>query len=167
MTRRAPLTYTTRVSFDDILRQWEAGRPARRAGRENPASRALDDWLERHPPSPEAGREDGAGPSAAERAAELRRLRPQAELDLHGLRAEEVEPALERFVSASRRQGLRKVLIIHGKGRHSQGEPVLHRLVRRYLERSPHAGAFGEADRTLGGSGAVWVVLRPPARRKG
>ncbi len=167
MTRRAALPYTTPMSFDDILREWEAGEPARKARRDKPAARNFSDWLERHPPAPEAGREDAYGPTAAERAAELRRLRPEATLDLHGLRADEVEPALERFLSGSRRRGLRKVLVIHGKGRHSQGEPVLNRLVRRCLERSPHAGACGPADRTLGGSGAVWVALRPPAQRKG
>jgi DNA-nicking Smr family endonuclease len=92
-------------------------------------------------------------------------MKPEATLDLHGLRAEAVIPAVERFVSASRRSGLRKVLIIHGKGKHSQGEPVLQRLVRAYLERSPHAGAFGPADRAMGGSGATWAALREPKKR--
>lgn len=153
------------MSFDETLREWEAGRPARRAKHENAASRSLAEWLERHPPVPQAGREDAYAPSPAERAAELRRLQPEATLDLHGLRAEQVAAALERFLSASRREGLRKVLIIHGKGHHSQGEPVLQRLVRQHLERSPHAGAFGPADRSLGGTGAVWVALRPPRGR--
>ena len=158
------------MSFDEILRDWEARKPPRKAKPDAPAARALADWLERHPPAPEAGREAGReeayGPSPAERAAELRRLKPEATLDLHGLRAEEVAPALERFLSASRRQGLRKVLIIHGKGKHSVGAPVLSGLVRGHLERSRHAGASGPADRSLGGSGAVWVALRPPARPK-
>jgi dsDNA-specific endonuclease/ATPase MutS2 len=154
------------VSFSDTLREWEAARAARGTRREDPAARALVEWLDRHPPAPEAGREDAYCPSAAERSAELCRLRPEATLDLHGLRAEEVSPALERFVSASRRQGLRKVLIIHGKGKHSQGEPVLRGLVRGYLERSPHTGAFGPADPRLGGSGAVWVTLRPRPPRQ-
>lgn len=154
------------MGFEEILREWEAGRPARKAKRENASARALAEWLERHPPAAQPGRDDAHRQSPAERAAELRRLKPEAELDLHGLRAEQVAPALERFVSASRRQGLRKVLIIHGKGRHSQGEPVLQRLVREYLERSPHAGAFGPADRSLGGRGAVWVALRAPRRRR-
>jgi DNA-nicking Smr family endonuclease len=153
------------VSFEDTRGRWQAGAPARKAKRANPASRALADWLERHPPAPDAGREEPGGPSPAERAAELRELRPEAELDLHGLRADEVGRALEGFLSASRRGGLRKVLIIHGKGKHSQGEPVLRRLVRAHLERSSHAGSFGQAERGLGGSGALWVILRPPAKR--
>ncbi len=152
------------MSFDEILRDWEAGRSARKARREDACARSLAVWLERHPPTAAAEREEAGQPSPAQRAAELRRLAPEAEIDLHGLRAEQVTPALERFISTSRRQGLRKVLVIHGKGTHSRGEPVLQRLVREYLERSPHAGAFGPADRSLGGRGAVWVALRPPRR---
>ncbi len=180
----AARTYTSPVGFDEILREWEAGRRAereaqgdakgkarsdagRRTGRGSSAARSLAQWLERHPPKEQAGREKGyVSPQAerAERAAELRRMKPQAALDLHGLRAEQVIPALERFVSASRRAGLRKVLIIHGKGKHSQGEPVLQRLVRAYLERSLHTGAFGPADRAMGGSGATWAALREPKK---
>jgi DNA-nicking Smr family endonuclease len=157
------------VGFDEILRDWEAGRARRAAegerraaARRDPAARSMEEWLERHPPQAQPGRDDGDGSSPAERAAALRRLAPQATLDLHGMTAEEAAPALERFVSAARKAGLRKVLVIHGKGHHSQGEPVLQRLVREYLERSRHTGAFGAADRTMGGSGAVWVVLRTP-----
>jgi len=53
------------------------------------------------------------------------------------------------------------VLLIHGKGNHSPGQPVLERVVRNFLEKCPHTGAFGKADRAHGGRGATWVRIRP------
>jgi DNA-nicking Smr family endonuclease len=85
---------------------------------------------------------------------------PQATLDLHGMNSREAEQALERFILRCRRKGLRKVLIVHGKGHHSRGEPVLQSVVRMYLEKSPYTGAFGPADRRHGGRGATWAVVR-------
>jgi DNA-nicking Smr family endonuclease len=101
---------------------------------------------------------EGRGDSEAD----VRRMNqePQATLDLHGMNSREAEQALENFVFTCRRRGLRKVLIVHGKGHHSQGEPVLQGVVRRYLEKSPYTGAFGSADRKHGGRGATWVMVR-------
>jgi len=99
----------------------------------------------------------------AAREAETRRLaakRPEASLDLHGMRAEEAEAALAAFLEVSARKGLEKVLVITGKGIHSQGEPVLGKAARRAIEASPWAGRFGVADAASGGGGALWVILK-------
>lgn len=128
------------------------------SGKNNP----MADWLSRYPPRPEDLSEEtaeGGGPVSSS----FKRMKPQRTLDLHGMRAEEALRALEQFVVTCRRAGVRKVLVIHGKGYHSQGEPVLRGLVRRYLEQSPHTGAFGPAPRELGGSGALWVAIRQTA----
>jgi DNA-nicking Smr family endonuclease len=90
----------------------------------------------------------------------LRRLKPQASLDLHGRTAVEAEALLTEFIASSSRAGLDKVLVIHGKGIHSSSEPILYDLVRSVLERSDLAGSFGPADKESGGRGATWVLIR-------
>ena len=149
------------MDFGEILKQWE-GRP-RPAKRSSP----MDEWLERYPPG--RGEEAERRPDEPEqpptaRHAALRRMEPQAQLDLHGLTAEEALRAVGRFLAECRSNGLEKVLIIHGKGHHSSGGPVLGSAVRRFLERSPHAGPFGEAEARWGGRGALWVLLRQRSR---
>jgi DNA-nicking Smr family endonuclease len=53
-------------------------------------------------------------------------------------------------------------MIIHGKGRN--GEGVLKREVRAYLERHRKTGAMGYAKGPDGGRGALWVMLRTGGR---
>ncbi len=122
-------------------------------------------WLLRNSVPDPAERETSAeeeeaaadGPASAER---IRRMRPQATLDLHGKTKAEAELAIDRFLAESQRRGLEKVLIIHGKGIHSESEPVLASEVRKILEESPMVGAFGPATRDLGGRGATWARIR-------
>jgi DNA-nicking Smr family endonuclease len=156
----------TTMSFGEILEAWERGR---RRGRAMPASQPaqargvpavdMNAALDRYPPS-SAELDRDRGKPAHEEAEQRGNRQPQAELDLHGLSGAEAEEALERFLREARDRGLRRVLIIHGKGHHSPGEPVLPRTVRAYLEKCPYTGAFGPADRRLGGRGATWVALR-------
>jgi DNA-nicking Smr family endonuclease len=126
----------------------------------------MDSLLERYPPDPGTGgpsRERDAGEGRSESQYQRMRPRePQAELDLHGLTVGEAKAALQRFLRDSRARGLEKVLIIHGKGNHSRGQPVLEATVRAWLESSSLAGAFGRAERRHGGSGATWVIVRLP-----
>jgi DNA-nicking Smr family endonuclease len=128
---------------------------------------ALSSWLDSHgtvdkdgeSPSSQA---DGPGARAA-REAEIRRIKakkPEATIDLHGMKADEAEAALAVFLEESARQGFEKVLVVTGKGIHSSGEPVLGKVARRVLEASPLAGRFGTAEAALGGGGALWVILR-------
>ena len=93
-------------------------------------------------------------------AQRLRNLAPEATIDLHGKTAAEAEADLGRFLAACSREGLEKVLIIHGKGNHSENEGIMTDLVRRVLENSDLAARFGFEDRQHGGRGATWVILR-------
>lgn len=104
--------------------------------------------------------DDEEQPSAAEAARRFRLLEPQAVLDLHGYTAVEAEPLLKRFLEASARKGLEKVLVIHGKGNHSTTEHVMTNLTRCVLESHKNAGSFGPADHKHGGRGATWVKIR-------
>lgn len=147
------------MSFAEILRAWESRSRAR------PPAVDMNAALDRYPPTPESlqragapGRDPARGTGRG--TGQRRGGEPQAELDLHGRSGAEAQSALERFLREARGRGLQKVLIIHGKGNHSTGNPVLPRIVRAALERCPFAAAFGPAERRLGGKGATWVVLR-------
>ena len=89
-------------------------------------------------------------------------MKPEARIDLHGLHQSEAEESLDRFISDCKLKGLRKVLIIHGKGIHSHGsDPVLGQLVRRFIEHDKRCGASGHPKtKAEGGTGATWVLLK-------
>ena len=126
-------------------------------------SHAVDDKDARSAERPGGPGEDDPRNLQKAREAEARRLaakRPDAALDLHGMTADEAETALAAFLEASARKGCEKVLVITGKGIHSQGEPVLGKAARHAIEASPWAGRFGVADAASGGGGALWVILK-------
>jgi DNA-nicking Smr family endonuclease len=103
---------------------------------------------------------------AAERRRRLRTKKPEATLDLHGLTRDEAWIAMETFFEESRREELEKVLLIHGKGNHSEKEAVLKRTVLQFIEKCPYAGESGQPNAELGGSGATWVLLKATAHGK-
>lgn len=92
-------------------------------------------------------------------------LSPQEELDLHGVDARTAEALLRAFLNDARRHGVGCVCVIHGKGRQSEGSPVLKNLVDRMLRHRADVLAFHSAPPARGGTGAV-VVLLAPARRR-
>ena len=89
-------------------------------------------------------------------------MKPEAIIDLHGLRQTEAEVKLNSFITDCCRRGLHKVLIIHGKGIHTNGtDPVLGELVRRFIERDKRCGTSGHPKtKQEGGTGATWVILK-------
>jgi DNA-nicking Smr family endonuclease len=95
---------------------------------------------------------------------ELRRGRGiDAELDLHGLTVPEARRLLAQFLVEGKERGLRRVLIVHGKGARSEGgEGVLKGSVASWLAQWDDVLAFHEAPPARGGSGAVVVLLRSP-----
>lgn len=176
------------MNFGDILNEWDrikrdrqdsaprqdfaapvapaAVPPPRPAAKKN-SSAALERWLETNGVCDKDAEAESASEAYAysreRRGVESRRLdslRYQAVLDLHGMTSEEAKTALRGFIDTSARAGLEKVLVIHGKGLHSEGAPVLKKATRDVLESHPLAGRFGEAAKEEGGSGAVWVIIR-------
>ena len=119
----------------------------------------MDDWLDKYPPLDKDADANDPTPLHVNRR-KLRKGPAQESIDLHGMTAAEAEAAVESFLQNSKRRGLKKVLIIHGKGNHSGSGPVLKRRVIKLLEKNPAAGEFGPADRKEGGSGAHWVLLK-------
>lgn len=84
-----------------------------------------------------------------------------AELDLHGLRADEAKLAIGQFLAESQARGRRCVRIIHGKGLRSKGEgPVLKQRLDGWLRQRNDVLAFCSAQPRHGGTGAAYVLLR-------
>ena len=155
------------MEFGEILERWEKTRQPREEQRGGAAQPGREPRGHGGGAGALSARRRGEGRGAAPRTAGGRArtrlprdLPPQAELDLHGLTGSEAEEAIDAFVRDARARGLAKVLLIHGKGSTLPGEPVLERVVRNFLEKCPHTGAFGKAERAHGGRGATWVRIR-------
>jgi len=90
----------------------------------------------------------------------------QAHIDLHGYTASAAKLTLESFLSDAIASGKQSVLIIHGRGLSSPGEPVLKNLVKDWLTRCSWRKwiiAFASARACDGGAGATYVLLQPHA----
>lgn len=98
--------------------------------------------------------------------AELRtgKVHLEATLDLHGSTIDIGVSRLRQFLVESRRLGRRRVLIVHGKGTHSDhGAPLREAVVGELLgAASGLIHAFASAAPGDGGDGATYVVLRGP-----
>jgi len=145
------------VNFGDILEKWEKSSPGNVSyGKDAACSRDGD---------------FGEISLRGERRSRLLRKNPDDTIDLHGLNRDEAWIALETFFQNSREKGCEKLLIIHGKGNHQQGEfsqnaaprlgeAALRELSRRFIERCPFAGESGYSSSKNGGTGATWVILK-------
>jgi DNA-nicking Smr family endonuclease len=153
------------MDFGEILDKWEAGQKPSRDLREPKKSRDFYSGVDKYlPPGKDWDRiirekEEEEDDPALMRS-RLRRMPPEARIDLHGMDREEARTALDLFFGEASRRGCRKVLIVHGKGNHSNQGAVLPNFVRFYIQNSSIAGESGKADKSLGGSGATWVILK-------
>jgi DNA-nicking Smr family endonuclease len=90
----------------------------------------------------------------------------QAHLDLHGMTREQAKSAVFRVLAGARIQQQRSVLIVTGRGNHSDDQvPVLKVWLQRALRRGAlkqWVFAFCTAQPVDGGAGATYVLLRRP-----
>lgn len=161
------LTEVIGMDFGDILDAWDrqtsqAGKKREKGIGENGAVvNAMTAWLRVNGVyDKDAESREEEDRRSAERRRRLKVKKPDAVLDLHGHTQDEAWTAMETFFEESRRQELEKVLLIHGKGNHSEKEAVLKRLVLRFIEKCPYAGESGQPNAEFGGSGATWVLLK-------
>ena len=104
---------------------------------------------------------DGAPKAREYTVSQLRTMMPQSTLDLHGMKGEEAEKAVNGFLEECRRVNIRKISIITGKGLHSEdGVPVIRNLVSTILDSSPYVSEKTKAPFNYGGTGAFWVILK-------
>jgi len=86
----------------------------------------------------------------------------QAEIDLHGMTVAEAKPRLTDFIDGCVRDGKLCVRVVHGKGLGSgRRGPVLKQKVDRWLRRWNSVLAFVSTRQVDGGTGAIYVLLRP------
>ena len=85
----------------------------------------------------------------------------EAILDLHGKTGREASESLSQFLLQCQHQGLRHILIIHGKGRDTN-RPVLKNKLNNWLRQTEQVIAFCTATPRHGGNGALYVLLRRP-----
>jgi len=89
------------------------------------------------------------------------------ELDLHGLTEQDACSLVRAAIEEAHREGDRCLLVIHGRGRHSQDGAVLRDSLPEWLAAPPvgrRVMAFASALPRDGGPGASYVLLR---RRRG
>jgi DNA-nicking Smr family endonuclease len=89
----------------------------------------------------------------------------QDHLDLHGMTRQEARESVDAFIERARRRSMRCVLIVHGRGKGSEGGlPVLKEKLVAWLARRGGLGskvlAFTSARPCDGGTGAMYVLLR-------
>jgi DNA-nicking Smr family endonuclease len=154
------------MDFGKILDDWEKSKPQRERNNKN---KAMDDVIDKWSPRDHDLREKESGDHDVKKAnlakrKELLLLAPEREIDLHGLYADEAVKRVDAFIRKCAHDGVKKVLIIHGKGLHSDNLPVLSKRVVQYIQRCKLAGEYGVAPKEWGGKGAIWVMLRQLAR---
>lgn len=91
----------------------------------------------------------------------------EARLDLHRMTVEKARSEVFEFIKECTRYDLRSLIIVHGKGTHSQSSSAkLKSYVNRWLPELDEVQAFCSAQPQHGGLGAVYVLLRKSDRRK-
>jgi len=94
-------------------------------------------------------------------------LKPEAELDLHGMTVDEATVKVPFFLQNAIFQGFSTVLLITGKGLHSQDGPVLRSAMQSLLsKKSEQVVEWGVAPRRYGGAGALVAFLRQSGQKK-
>jgi len=91
----------------------------------------------------------------------------EARLDLHGMNQGQARVALHDFIRRCHGQGLRKLLVITGKGRTKAADAAEHGVLRKNVPYwlgeavvAPLVLRIQEARPEHGGAGALYVLLR-------
>ncbi|MCK5154880.1 MAG: Smr/MutS family protein [Spirochaetales bacterium] len=143
------------VNFKDLLDQWEKSENGKKISEQHERQSKFRDSESEHNVI-----------QNKPLLSELKRMKPQDELDLHGFTSVEAEKLVIEFLENSAAKGFHKVQIIHGKGNHSENrESVLKKVVRKCIDASPYGGMSGTPPRAEGGSGAVWVAIKKKRHR--
>ena len=120
------------------------------------------------PTLPELAAGDGADVDSRTMARLRRgRIRPEAQLDLHGMTQDEAHRELAAFIARAQGEGRRCVIVVTGKGSVGEGGGVLRRGVPKWLNTPalrPRIMGFCAAQQRDGGAGAVYVLLRRARR---
>jgi len=87
------------------------------------------------------------------------------EADLHGMTRDEALAALESLFEQALTEKRRVICLVHGRGLHSQGRPVLKEAVYQWLRSGPFSHhVLAAIPKPYTGGGSALVLLR---RRRG
>jgi DNA-nicking Smr family endonuclease len=140
------------MDFEEILAQWESTPEGKQAAKDSRLSRMKQDKRQKQSTGYRTGKAS---------LGVLKAMRPQAELDLHGVTGNEARVMVSDFLHESVKRRLQKVRIVHGRGLHSpDGKAVLRDVVQDVLQHSPLVRSYGNPPPAEGGIGAVWVILQ-------
>lgn len=85
----------------------------------------------------------------------------EARIDLHHHTAGEAMAVIDCFIEQARSEGLRVLLVIHGKGSMSRNDkPILKNILAQHLRQSSNVIAYHSARPRDGGTGALYVLLK-------
>lgn len=85
----------------------------------------------------------------------------QDDIDLHQMNIAAAQASIVMFLAEAKHEGIHCVRIVHGKGLRSRAAgPVLKGLTDRLLRRRDDVIAFASARPSMGGTGAVVVLLK-------
>ena len=147
------MKYNPTKPFSEILSSYYSGEKKAEKVEEDAGSKTFEQILK------EKG--DDEKKTRSYTVSELRAMLPQSTLDLHGMTQEECIKAVESFLSDAKKNGLRKISIITGKGLHSDnGIPVLKETAEKVLENSGLVSEQSRAPSNHGGGGAIWIILK-------
>lgn len=91
----------------------------------------------------------------------------QASLSLLRTPVEQCRQMLFSFICQAEREGLRNLIIVHGKGREAESHPnIVRSYLARWLTEFDAVQAFCAAQPHHGGSGACYVALRKSSEAK-
>lgn len=157
-----PLSEAERKARDEVGRRAEEAEAAARARLAALVAGDVRFVVERESDGAVAGRRADASLRILDTVTGPK-VHPTARLDLHGHDTASATREIARFVRDSSQKSARIVLIVHGKGLHSEGGlGVLADLVVETLTRSAISSrivAFATASPRLGGLGAMVVRL--------
>jgi len=83
----------------------------------------------------------------------MKEISIEPELDLHSFRPEDIPSVVDEYLTEAHAKGLRRVRVVHGRGR-----GVQRAIVQRVLDRHPLVAAFD--DDHASHLGATFVELR-------
>ena len=97
----------------------------------------------------------------------LRSMKPEGELDLHGLISDIAALRVSEFLTVSRNKGLKKVSIITGKGNHSEnGKAILRDVALEEIRFSNIVREASHPKAINGGTGVIWVIFKSTSEKK-
>jgi DNA-nicking Smr family endonuclease len=130
----------------------------------NTNKRGFGDWLAQYEPNSQDIKEKNPVHTNQSRKTEHvdYSFTIDACLDLHGLSRIEANHTLRNFLRHCRKQGLRRLLIIYGKGSHSENGAILAHEVQTLLQDHPWVAQTSYSKKNKTGkknTGSCWVLL--------